>query len=189
MTTTMTSISTRYQEASREELVHLVSLMQRQISFLGHCKHFGCATRQAVELAFQDLDLRGYAVIFFDIDNLKAFNDLLGQPEANHRIGSVLQTRIGDLIAGQWYSGDEFVVLAPEKDAYGLAQRLLTGLRGIGSSATFCIASWQPDVPTIQQVDQLTELCGLAKQRGERGVIFDLRDSAAWRAHTESETR
>lgn len=169
----------RLHTASPDELRRMVAMLERKLAFATHCRHFGTQTRQGLELALEGADLTGHAIVFFDIDNLKSFNALHGQPEANRLIGQVIQARAGDLLVGQWYSGDEFVAFIPEPDALGFAQRLLSGLRAVGSSATLCMASWRSDMPTIQQVDMLTDLCVGAKTRGEKGRIYDFRAHAA----------
>lgn len=166
---------TRLETASREELIQTIQALQAKLAYASYSQHFGCATRQGLELALEDIDLNGRTIIFWDIDGLKAYNARYGLPESNRRIGSALKARAGDVFFGQWYSGDEFAAFVPDADAAGFARRLQDGLHAIGISATFVIGHYRPGIPVLAQVDALTEHCGWLKSQDQRNCIDDLR--------------
>lgn len=86
------------------------------------------------EVARADRTRRGFAVLFFDVDGLKAINDRHG-----HLVGSRALCRVGEAIRRSCrlvdtparFGGDEFAVVMPEADeaaARRLANRVATSL-------------------------------------------------------------
>ncbi len=87
-----------------------------------------------------------YAIIFFDIDNFKHYNDRNGHPAGDallRRLAGVLQgkCRASDLPAR--YGGEEFAILCPEVDWKG-ATELAERIRVAIETEAFDFASFQP---------------------------------------------
>ena len=109
---------------------------------------FGCFTR----LGFENWIWPGIAdqakwIIYFDIDDVHALNAKYGSYDpVDAMISSVLAAvRMTDYVAGQWKSGDEFVVCITEdgsrepSDPEGFKDRLVVELAKQGMTATFSI--------------------------------------------------
>ena len=128
---------------------------------------FGCLTRNALDLALETTDRAGKAVVYFDIDRLKAANSTYGKEEVSRRIREVFaQMRHDDIILGNWFSGDEFVAIVPMADAIGFAKRMQASLRQQALSATFLV--W-----THQDMDAAERLLTVIKDTwGIRDAIF-----------------
>ena len=65
---------------------------------------------------------RGFSLLMFDMDGLKAANDRFGHESGDRLIQAVADTLRGDIRAADVparYAGDEFVVLLPETDLSG----------------------------------------------------------------------
>ncbi|MGK5086657.1 sensor domain-containing diguanylate cyclase [Bdellovibrionota bacterium FG-2] len=87
-----------------------------------------------------------YAIIFFDLDNFKHYNDRNGHPAGDallRRLAGILQSkcRASDLPAR--YGGEEFAILCPEVDWRG-ASELAERIRVAIETTDFDFASFQP---------------------------------------------
>jgi diguanylate cyclase (GGDEF)-like protein/PAS domain S-box-containing protein len=137
----------------------------------------------------------GVGVVFVDMDDFKAVNDLLGHQAGDELLVAVAgrlraAVRPGDLVAR--YGGDEFLVLvdglAEAKDAEQLAWRLAGSLLGpfsidretLSVSASFGVAySADPDEADEDIVRQADAAMYTAKQRGtNRVAVFGSPESA-----------
>ena len=109
---------------------------------------FGCFTR----LGFENWIWPGIAdqakwIIYFDIDDVHAINARYGSYEpVDAMIRQVLTSvRSTDIVAGQWKSGDEFLICLTENDSHnpldpaGLVNRLIGEFAKVGMTATFAV--------------------------------------------------
>lgn len=126
---------------------------------------FGCLTRQALDLALEATDLTGKAIVYFDIDRLKAANERWGKAESSRRIREALACRAEDVILGNWFSGDEFAAIVPTTDALGFARRIQAELQAREMSATFLV--W-----TRRDMDAAEIGLAAIKDRGIRAAIY-----------------
>lgn len=143
---------------------------------------FGCYTRAGFEhVVWPEILDRARWIIYLDIDGLHAINDAHGGYEyADALIKQVFGIlRLTDYIAGQYKSGDEFLICLTEKDfnemgqrevldPQGMMERLIDALKKHEMSATFAI------VPVISH-DLVTnvkpavdQVYAAKKQRGDR---------------------
>jgi len=115
---------------------------------------FGCYTRNGFEkLIWPEIADRARYIIYFDVDGMHALNDLYqGYDVADAMIKRALAIlRLTDYVAGQWKSGDEFLICLTEAgpamdndqrlelDPRGMMERLIDELKKQGMSATFAI--------------------------------------------------
>jgi len=140
-------------ERSKEELDELVRV-------LAWNDGFGCYTRAGFEkMIWPEIAERARYIIYFDIDDVHALNEKFGSYDpvdamVKQALGTV---RITDYVAGQWKSGDEFLVclteekqlafsdhgyatdLREEIDPLAMVNRLEDALKRQGLSATFAV--------------------------------------------------
>jgi FOG: GGDEF domain len=109
---------------------------------------FGCYTRSGFEkLIWPGIADQARWIIYFDIDNMHALNESHGGYEpVDAKIHQVLGiVRKTDYAAGQYKSGDEFLVCITDAegrettDPTGLMYRLMKELKKQGMTATFAI--------------------------------------------------
>lgn len=109
---------------------------------------FGCYTRPGFEkYIWPQIADQAKWLIYFDIDNMHQLNESFGGYDAvDAMIRQALSiVRATDYIAGQWKSGDEFLIVLTERethdpiDPHGMVDRLVDALRLQGLSATFAI--------------------------------------------------
>lgn len=106
---------------------------------------FGCFNRQGFEhLVWPQIREEARWIIYFDVDGMHELNEQYGYDQVNEMIKQVLSiVRSSDYIAGQRFSGDEFVVVLTENpdhaplDPEGMVERLVQELARHGMSATF----------------------------------------------------
>jgi len=98
-----------------------------------------------------------FSLIFMDMDNFKAYNDIYGHlagDEILNQIGQHIKdsSRVTDI--GYRYGGDEFAVILPEtslEDAHKVAERIRRGVeaqmdwKGIPLTCSIGISSWPTD--------------------------------------------
>lgn len=155
------------EEALVEAMARLESLsLQDSLSGLGNHRAFMARLCEA-ERAFER-DQTPTALLFFDVDNFKSFNDSFGHPAGDEVLRSVAALLCQDLrpddIAAR-YGGEEFAVLlrgADELEAFQCAERLRIRIenhawpmRAITVSGG--IASFSPATPQGARVLELAD--------------------------------
>lgn len=109
---------------------------------------FGCHTRAGFEkMVWPAIAARVKWLIFFDVDGVHAMNEQYGNYDHFDAImKEVLSIVRGtDYVAGQFKSGDEFLIALTERvdgqaiDPQGLVARLAMALASHGMSATFAV--------------------------------------------------
>jgi len=116
---------------------------------------FGCYTRAGFEkMIWPEIADRAKFIIYFDVDGMHALNELYGSYEpADAMIKHTLSLlRLTDYVAGQWKSGDEFLICLAEDqqlspvsgqreslDPQAMMERLIGELKKQGMTATFAI--------------------------------------------------
>lgn len=115
---------------------------------------FGCFTRAGFEkMIWPEIADEARWIIYFDLDNVHALNEKYGGYD--HVDAMVRNTltilRLTDYVAGQWKSGDEFLICltASDEESKGsqreslnpqrMMERLMQELNKQGMSATFAI--------------------------------------------------
>lgn len=127
------------QNARILELEGIVARLERELDAACHSDVFGCLNRAGLLRTLERLDLTGLACVYWDLDDLKVYNDLYGKPGVNDRVKAAITARDIDFVAGQVFSGDEFSAFPFEADAEPFADRLLKELHARGLSATFAV--------------------------------------------------
>lgn len=110
---------------------------------------FGCYTRAGFEKTiWPQIQSKAKYIIFFDIDEMGELNDKHGYEGVNELIKNSLSLRVSDFMAGQWFSGDEFIICITDNDPerpyesnpVEFACRLAEIFMENGVSATFSVA-------------------------------------------------
>lgn len=151
--------------------------LQKLVHDLAWNEGYGCYTRAGFEkLIWPQIQAKAKWLIFFDVDDMHRLNDQHGYDGVNELIKKSLAMRASDFVAGQWFSGDEFVLCITDDPHRGdsnpieFALRLAEIFFANGVSATFAIAPVTSDdlytnVTPAHQVVQET------KRHNKRGTI------------------
>ena len=161
-----------------QQLEELVHSLQKQNELLAWNDEYGCYTRQGFEmLKWPEIMSDAKWIIYFDIDDMRKLNEIHGHAGVNALIKKSLAVRESDFLAGQRYSGDEFIVVITDTDPerresnpIELALRLAVALRENGVSATFGFAPVVSDNLTLN-VEPAVHLVEVAKQENRRNSI------------------
>jgi hypothetical protein len=143
---------------------------------------YGCYTRAGFEKTiWPRIKASAKSIIFFDIDDMHTLNNLHGYEGVNELIKNSMLMRDSDFMAGQWFSGDEFIICITDDDPrrlYGsnpieFASRLAEIFKENGVPATFAVA------PVISEdlytnVAPAHHLVQEAKRNGRRGTINEV---------------
>lgn len=139
---------------------------------------YGCWTRAGFEkLIWPTIAERAKWIIFFDIDNMHDLNELHSHAGVDAIIKRCLAMRAGDYIAGQHYSGDEFIICITEDDARGisdpqaLCERLMRTFAENGIPATFAIVPVTSG-SLVENVMPAVAIVETAKKENRRGRIY-----------------
>ena len=158
-------------EFSREELEEI-------IKSLSWNDGYGCYTRAGFEKTIWP-HIAGKArwIVFFDIDDMHSLNAQHGYDGMNAIIQKSLSMRGSDFMAGQWFSGDEFIVCVTDDDpARGesnpieFCMRLAEVFQSNGAPATFVIAPVISD-DLFANVAPAHKVCQEAKAHSQHGTI------------------
>ena len=172
-------------EISIEQLQNQIAELQKRnqeleekAASLAWNSGYGCWTRQGFErIIWPDVAEKARWIIFFDIDQMHYLNDQHGYEGMNEIIKQSLATRESDFMAGQWFSGDEFIVCItdddPERDTSNpieFCMRLADVFRANGAPATFVVA---PVVSSnlSENVSPAHKICQQNKANYQRGTI------------------
>jgi GGDEF domain-containing protein len=139
---------------------------------------YGCYTRAGFEkMIWNTIRDRARWIIFFDIDDMHTLNSHHGYEGVNAIIKKSLAMRGSDFMAGQWFSGDEFIVCITDgdpdrghSDPIEFAMRLSALFKENGAPATFAIAPVTSD-DLFANVMPAHQLCQRAKNEYRRGTI------------------
>jgi len=158
-------------EFNREELEAI-------IKSLSWNDGYGCYTRAGFEKTiWPNIEAKARWIVFFDIDDMHTLNTQHGYAGVNELIKKSLEVRGSDFMAGQWFSGDEFIVCItdddPKRDASSpidFCVRLSEVFRSNGVPATFVIAPVQSN-DLFAIVAPAQAACQEAKANFLRGTI------------------
>lgn len=121
--------------------------LQRLVKELSWNDGYGCYTRAGFEkLIWPTIAETTRWIVFFDVDRMHALNEQHGYEGVNAIIKNSLSIRGSDVMTGQWFSGDEFIVCIMdnaergESDPMKFCMRLASIFREKGVTATFAIA-------------------------------------------------
>ncbi|MCD2514299.1 GGDEF domain-containing protein [Comamonas endophytica] len=155
----------------------------------------GMLNRRAFDQRFEDILLLGrrhgrpVAVLLFDVDHFKAYNDRYGHPagdECLRRVAAALSQAIrrpGDVLAR--YGGEEFIAVLPDTDA--------DGALAVGNAAREEVERLKlPHGASVQGI--VTVSCGVASAfRGlldpTTGALIEQADKALYRAKDQGRNR
>lgn len=142
---------------------------------------YGCYTRAGFEkVIWPRIQAEAQHIIFFDIDDMHGINEKHGYDGANELIKDSLAMRASDVMAGQWFSGDEFIIAVTDdlsrlhpSNPMEFAARLLEIFVENGISATFAVA---PVISTdlYTNVAPAHHKVQEAKSNGRRGTINEV---------------
>lgn len=152
--------------------------LQKLVDALAWNDGYGCYTRPGFEkMVWPRIVSQAKWIIFFDVDDMHTLNATHGYEGVNAIIRQSLQMRESDFMAGQWFSGDEFIIVitdeTPNRQASNpieFAARLAEIFKTNGAPATFAV------VPVTSQdlfenVTPAHKLVQNAKDSNRRGGI------------------
>ena len=153
--------------------------LKSEVRRLSWDESFGMLTREGIVREVSRSRQR-LAVAFLDLDGIHRLNSAIGYEAVNERIRRVFETcRKSDLVkAGRYFSGDEVLVLAPEKDALKAAlSRLTRNAEKEGLSFTCAIGSWEPGKEELGKAieglsKRVLEMKQMAKARLREAVVM-----------------
>jgi len=152
-------------------LKNLVLKLQAQVEFHRTCAVYGVLTRTALEedWEYQRL-IKDLAICFFDIDELKSLNKELGQDETNRRINQAFSAaRSNELIKlGRFFSGDEFLILAPKNSILAACDRVMQALNRNGIYATAAVVLYEGQETLSESVREAGDLVAQCKTFSKR---------------------
>lgn len=152
----------------RAEIVRLREIIERRSIY----PPFGCYTRAALDDALRDQMLDNYGIAFFDLDEMKRHNTERGKQAVNASIRYAITLREHDIATvGLWFSGDEFVILAPASDIRGLCERIQRRFLECGMSATFAYTDLLDGDDINNVVSALDTFVQQMKSTNRRGDI------------------
>ena len=149
--------------------------LRQMVQALAWNDGFGCYTRAGFEkLLWPEIAEYARWIIYFDIDGMHAINNAHeGYEFADAIIKDVFSIlRTTDYVAGQYKSGDEFLICLTasearaELDPWGMTMRLNEEFKKHGMSATFAVVPvTSPDLavnvkPAVDQVYAAKKLKG-----------------------------
>ena len=140
---------------------------------------FGCYTRKGLEkMIWPEIIGNVQYCVFIDVDDMHGLNERHGYDGVNLLIKNSLLVRSTDYVAGQWFSGDEFVVLIAENegreesDVNQFCERLQYAFAENGISITIGVSdALSPNL--MEVVKPAFDLVQEAKRLGRRGTIND----------------
>lgn len=149
--------------------------LQEEIDTLAYDPSFRVLTRQGLmRILAQRKLLKGSAIIYGDIDDLKVANSKWGHERTDTIIARALATRKSDtkVKVGRWHVGDELVWLVPKRDAIELCERVNQYLSEYGMSITFAINYRFKSVE--QGVAIAQKVCHEQKEKGLKGFWIEV---------------
>lgn len=138
------------------------------------CPVYHILTRAALEMRWKSVKRQSnLAIAFADIDELSLVNKLHGYDEANRRLSAALSVlRRKDLFAGRFFSGDEFVIVAPVNDIDKPVRRLVSALHENELSATIAIALYKGEDSLTDAASEASGIVKGLKSKGIRGITL-----------------
>ena len=170
--------SIQYYQKQIEQLVRENLKLRDQNTELAWNDGYGCYTRQGFEkLIWPTIADNARWIIFFDIDKMHDLNAQHGYENVNAIIKKSLAMRGSDFMAGQWFSGDEFIVCITDDDPkrgeskpIEFCMRLADVFQMNGAPATFVIAPVISD-NLSENIAPAHKVCQQAKAHYQRGTI------------------
>lgn len=148
--------------------------LQDEINILAHDPIWGCYTRPACELYWNEFTTGAVAVVYMDIDHMHDLNAKYGHEGTDSRIRGVIANvrhgeRGNDIVASRWLNGDELVFILKSGDPYAFCARMKHEFGKVGISVTqaFTFRITSP----FETVSPLDEMVNEAKNKGLRGSI------------------
>lgn len=144
--------------------------LKRQIKIHRTCAVYGILTRTALEEDWaRQKQIPDLAICFMDIDDLKLRNLELGQDEANYRINQAFSVARSSEVIGRFFSGDEFLILAPKDQIAIACDRVMVALLANGMSATAAIVLYEGQETLAESVREAGDLVAQGKsiKKGE----------------------
>lgn len=148
-----------------------IRALERLVDRLSWNKTFGCFTREALDAILEETLLDGKAAVFWDIDGLGAANKRWGKAGSSTRIRHSISVRSTDCLAGQVFSGDEFIAFPSVEDAIAMAERIQQRLHTQDMSATFYITLPYPGESPDDLLQRVDSGCAFFKNAGHRNQI------------------
>ena len=142
--------------------------LKRQIKIHRTCAVYGILTRTALEEDWaRQKQILNLAIAFFDIDDLGVKNKELGQDETNRRINQAFSMARRDEVIGRFFSGDEFLILAPKDQIAIACDRVMVALLANGMSATAAIILYEGQETLAHAVRKAGDLVTQGKAKGK----------------------
>jgi len=154
--------------------------LQREIDILSSDPIWGCYTRAALELRWNEFSKHAVAVVYADIDDMHGLNSKYGHAGTDKRIASVIanvrhdsESRFGDIVASRWLNGDELVFILKSGNGQAFCERIQADFQAVGINLTMAHTPKITDSP-FDTINPLDEQVNQYKRLDLRGEIIAL---------------
>lgn len=153
----------------------------QEIETLSHDPIWGCYTRAALELRWNEFSKNAVSVVYADIDHMHDLNSKYSHAEVDKRIKGVIEhvrhttgKRSGDTVASRWLNGDEVVFILHSGDAQLFCERIRASFQDVGISVTMAHTPKVTDSPfsTINPLDEQVNQYKNCDMRGEIIALY-----------------
>lgn|SRR5574341_10324 len=152
--------------------------LQREIDILSHDPIWGCYTRAALELRWDEFRKHAVAVVYADIDDMHSLNSKYGHSGTDKRIASVIENvrhgeRGRDIVASRYLNGDELVFILKSGNGQSFCERIQSDFLAVGIHLTMAHSPKVTDSP-FDTINPLDEQVNQYKRLDLRGEIISL---------------
>ena len=141
---------------------------------------WGCMTRAAMSLRWDEVTDSAVAVVYCDIDRMHDLNSHYGHAEVDNRIKGVIakvrhgdKSRKSDIVVSRWLNGDELVFLLKSGSPQQFCERIQADFQAVGISVTMAHSPIITPSPT-DTINPLDEQVTQYKNVDMRGEIIAL---------------
>lgn len=159
-------------ELRRNTTPPTLAALQEKCQRLAISRHFDCLNRNGLDELLYDLDCAGLALVYADVDDLKAANLKWGKLNSSARIAQAIKMRNTDIVLGQWFSGDEFAAFVPIDDAYAFALHWQSNFKAVDMGISICITPIKLGASIECLADQCDEKLTFVKQYAKGLIVY-----------------
>lgn len=142
---------------------------------------WGCFTRAAMSLRWDEFTDSAVSVVYCDIDRMHDLNTRYGHAGVDERIKRVIaqvrhgdKSRKSDIVVSRWLNGDELVFILKSGNAQSFCERIHADFQSVGISVTMAHSPRVTDNPvdTINPLDEQVQQYKNVDLRGEIIALY-----------------